>query len=321
MKSDYYSPKGRYLWDPWLVKHKNYYHAFYLQSPRNCPYKKRHDNKVSIGHAVSSDLINWKTLPTALTPGKKGEWDDFTLWTGAILKKDKKVYMFYTGRNSKSKHIQKIGLATSTDLINWKKHPNNPLIRADKRYYETSSYKNKLGKAGTWRDPSVIQDSKTKDYFMVLSARSGDKRKEYDGCIALAESTNLLNWKVMPPVLYPKVYDEMENPQIIHHKNKYYLFFSVPYKKSFSRTWAKKHGRPIGLHCYYSSTFRGNYRPVNKNGVVLSNGKEIYAIKLLKQKGDIFTAMGWLRKKDGKYLAKLACPFELKIQDDKVTKL
>lgn len=321
MRGDYYCPKGMYLWDPWLIKDKGTYHVFYLQAPRNGAYPKRHNNHVSIGHATSKDLINWKEKPIALKPGKKGEWDDFTLWTGTIIKKSGKFYMFYTGRNHNTQHIQKIGLATSKDLTHWEKHKDNPLIEADKRWYETKNRKNTVGKAGAWRDPSIIQDPKTKKYYMILSARSSDKKKEYDGCIGLAESKNLLDWEVKSPITYPKVYDEMENAQLICHKNKYYLFFSVPYEKSFSPSYAKKHGRPVGLHCYYANSIKGKYKPVNKNGTVLNNGKELYAVQLLSQKHDVFTAIGWLRKKGKKYIAKLSYPLELKIEGNSVKKL
>lgn len=321
MRGDYYSPKGKYLWDPWLIKEKDTYHVFYLQAPRKGRYSKRHDNHVTIGHAISKDLINWKELPTALKPGRKGEWDDFTLWTGTIIKKSGIYYMFYTGRNHNTKHIQKIGLATSRDLKKWKKHPANPLVEADKKWYETDNRKNSFGKAGAWRDPSITWCSETKKYYMTLSARSSDKKKEYDGCIGLAESKNLLDWEVQPPLIYPKKYDEMENSQIIQHKGRYYLFFSIPYTKSFTKEFAKKHGRPVGLHCYSSESIKGPYRPVNKNGVVLPNGKNIYALQVINQKGDVFSALGWLRNKGDKHIAKLAYPIELKIEGNTVKKL
>ncbi|MCA9485913.1 MAG: family 43 glycosylhydrolase, partial [Nanoarchaeota archaeon] len=275
----------------------------------------------SIGHAVSKDLINWKELPTALKPGKKCEWDDFTLWTGTVIKRKNKFYMFYTGRHEKSKYIQKIGLATSKDLINWEKHADNPLVVADSKYYETANKKNNLGKAGSWRDPSIMQDPKTKKYYMTLSARSSDRKKEYDGCVALAESKDLIEWRVGKPLFYPKIYDEMENTQIVFHKSYYYIFFSIPYKKSYSPSHARKVKPQVGLHCYYSKSLKGKYRPVNNTGVVFPNGEEIYALKVIKQKGDIFTALGWLRKKNGKYLAKLAYPIEFKIDGNEVCKL
>ncbi|MBU0466705.1 MAG: glycoside hydrolase family 68 protein [Nanoarchaeota archaeon] len=304
-----FSPKNKFLWDPWLIKHKGNYHAFYLQTKKTKDFHKRHDKNVSIGHAISTDLLNWKELPTAFKPGKKGDWDDLALWTCSIIKKGKKFYMFYTARDKKTR-TQKIGLATSENLKTWKKHKDNPLLGADEKFYETHNKKNKLGKAGTWRDPFVFKDPKSKKYHLTISARSKDKPKEYDGCIALAESKNLINWKTLPPILYPKKYDEMETSQIVFHNKKYYLFFSVPYKKSYSPKWARKAGSHIGLHCYVSNSLKGKYKPINKGGVILDCKKKIYGFRLIKDKSKYY-AIGFLREKDGKFLGKLSFPIEI----------
>jgi len=88
-----YAPKGKYAWDLWFIKEKGYFHVFFLQSDRTGNPGDRHHSKVSIGHAKSRDLINWKPLPIALKPGKKGEWDDLSLWTGDVYKRKNKYYM------------------------------------------------------------------------------------------------------------------------------------------------------------------------------------------------------------------------------------
>ena len=45
--------------------------------------------------------------------------------------------MFYTGTSSaEGGLVQRIGLATSSDLITWTKHPDNPVMVADSRWYE-----------------------------------------------------------------------------------------------------------------------------------------------------------------------------------------
>ncbi len=47
--------------------------------------------------------------------------------------------MLYTGINRGERGlIQRIGLATSDDLIHWTKHPANPVLEADERWYELS---------------------------------------------------------------------------------------------------------------------------------------------------------------------------------------
>ena len=132
-----YKPKNNIMWDLWFLEDKDDYHCFYLQSrPSNDPLTK-HLQYVSIGHAVSKDLKEWTELGTVLKPGKKGEWDDYAIRTGSVIKKGKRFYMYYTGRNHKEKNVQRIGLAISNDLINWRKHEGNPILEADKRSMES----------------------------------------------------------------------------------------------------------------------------------------------------------------------------------------
>lgn len=317
-----FSPKRKILWDLWFIKDKRKYHAFYLQAKRTKNPEKRHNAKVSIGHAVSKDLKKWKELPIALRPGKKGSWDDIGLWTGSVIKKGKKYYMFYTGRNSKRNvmWIQKIGLAISDDLINWEKFENNPILEAGKKYYEMSNVRNKLGKVGAWRDPFVFKDPKSGKYYMTISARKEGSKKEYNGCIALAESDDLINWEILPPILAPGRYDEMEASQVVYHKGKYYLFFNHGCDGGlYEPKWEEKVGCHTGLHCYYSKNLFGGYKPVNKDGVVVEYADKIYDIRLIHRNNDHYISLGWLNLgTDGDFIGKMSDPFCLVIDNDKV---
>src|SRR3990167_3801176 len=162
-----YSPGVKLLWDSWLIKYNKKFHIFYLQAAPSKAPKERHDSYVTIGHAVSDNLTHWKEFPVALTPGGNDSWDNLALWTGSVIKKDGKYFIFYTGRNKNAdkKWIQKIGLAISYDLIKWDKSKNNPILEAQKYYY-IDNQKNKLGKIGAWRDPFVLQDPKSHKYYM-----------------------------------------------------------------------------------------------------------------------------------------------------------
>ncbi|MCK4700197.1 MAG: glycoside hydrolase family 68 protein [Bacteroidales bacterium] len=317
-----YSPKGKLLWDSWLIKDNNKFHIFYLQATPSKDPEERHNSHVTIGHAVSEDLIHWKELPIALEPGENDSWDDLALWTGSVIKKDEKYFMFYTGRNKNEdkKWIQKIGLAVSNDLTKWGKIKNNPILEAEKYYY-IDNQKNKLEKIGAWRDPFIFQDPESQKYYMTISAREKNNKREYDGCVAIAESSNLLNWKILPPIFSPNVYDEIETTQVIFHKGFYYLFFST-HASNYEPNFAKKNGAFGGLHCYYSKNLFEGYKPVNDNGVVLGNGDEMYDIRLLHDKKDKFFAIGWFNKsKKKKFTGKLTLPFKIKIEKNKVFRI
>jgi beta-fructofuranosidase len=318
-----YSPRGNFLWDPWFIREKGVWHTFFLQvKKRNllADPESRHHQKITMGHAISKDLQNWQTQPIALKPGEQGEWDDFTLWTGTTIKKQDRFYMFYTGRSNKKQlsNIQRIGLATSDDLAHWKKHPDNPILYPDSRYYQTESRVNAIGNPGAWRDPFIFQDPKTNKDYMILSARAKGSKIEYNACIAIAESGEyFLKWNVLPPLLSPGIYDEMENPQLIFHDNKYYLFFSIPLKKDIHPKRKQEAGLHPGLHCYYSENLLGEYLPVNGNGVVIERIEGISSIQIIHNKGEDYLAIGWLGNEE-EAQGKISTPFSLRIKGDKV---
>ncbi len=85
----------------------------------------------SIGYATSVDGIVWQRdiqNNPALSPGIPGEWDDTWLGVPRILFKDNIYYMWYLGVNSIWGTFQ-VGLATSSDGINWQKHQANPVLQ------------------------------------------------------------------------------------------------------------------------------------------------------------------------------------------------
>lgn len=315
-----FSPKDKKLWDSWLIKDNGRYHIFYLQAFPSKDPDERHNKYVTIGHAVSDDLLHWTELSTALKPGENDSWDNLALWTGSVIKKDDKYYMFYTGRNKDKMWIQKIGVAISDDLLEWEKSKNNPILEA-KKYYYIDNNKNKLGKIGAWRDPFVFQDPISKKYYMTISARENNGSYEYNACVAILESEDLLEWKYLPPIFAPGVYDEIETTQIIYHRGIYYLFFST-HTNNYEPDFALNNGASGGLHCYFSENLFGNYKPVNSNGIVLGNGKEMYAVRLLHIKNNDFHAIGWLAEtKEEKFVGKLTHPFKIRIEKNKVFKV
>lgn len=79
----------------------------------------------SIGLATSVDGINWEKRSE---PVLTGEGWDSQISATAIVKKGNTFYMFYEGRTSV--YYSRVGLATSTDGINWVKH-DGPVLGAD----------------------------------------------------------------------------------------------------------------------------------------------------------------------------------------------
>jgi predicted GH43/DUF377 family glycosyl hydrolase len=86
---------------------------------------------ISIGYAVSTDGINWQRDTVhnpILRPGTAGQWDDFNIFAPRIIVLDNVYYMYY-GASRQTFAQYRVGLATSTDGINWEKYWDNPVLR------------------------------------------------------------------------------------------------------------------------------------------------------------------------------------------------
>ena len=86
---------------------------------------------ISIGYAVSTDGINWQRDTVhnpVLRPGTAGQWDDFNIFAPRVIILDNVYYMYY-GASRQTFAQYRVGLATSTDGINWEKYWDNPVLR------------------------------------------------------------------------------------------------------------------------------------------------------------------------------------------------
>ena len=88
----------RWIWDSWYAVHEGRHHVFYLQAERSLVDPERRHRHPSVGHAVSDDLRHWEVLPDALAPSTADAFDDWTTWTGSVVRDDAGTWwMFYTG--------------------------------------------------------------------------------------------------------------------------------------------------------------------------------------------------------------------------------
>ena len=95
-----------------LCEWQGRYHLFYQFGPPGA-------NRVHWGHCYSEDLVHWHDLPPALYPDT-----ELHCFSGQCLVEDERVIALYHGKMSGN------SIATASDplLLNWKKHPNNPVI-------------------------------------------------------------------------------------------------------------------------------------------------------------------------------------------------
>jgi predicted GH43/DUF377 family glycosyl hydrolase len=123
----------------------------------------------NIGYATSTDGINWTKYPVPVLYGTSG-WE-FQIAPSAIIKIDNTYYLYYTGRNLPN---YKIGLATSTDGINWNRYESNPVLEASQPWEGSGVF-----------HPSIIQEDNI--YKMVFCGESGSG-------FGFATSNDAKNW-------------------------------------------------------------------------------------------------------------------------------
>jgi beta-fructofuranosidase len=212
-----YSGSGFSDWeigDITIIIHKGIYHLFHLIIPN-------HDY---IAHAVSRDCISWKRVNNALFVGHPGEWDDDMLWTMHVCEVGDKFEMYYTGLQRKDRGvISRIGLAESDDLMDWKKNRKQIFpIEPKGIFYETANTNPR-----TWlsfRDPFRYEYKN--DVFLLVGARTIYGPVSRRGCVGLVKITNDI-FELMPPLLYPGVYDDVECPCVFQLNGYYYLLGSI----------------------------------------------------------------------------------------------
>ncbi len=253
----------KWVWDFWLIKERDQHHIFYLQAPRSLEQPVLRHHHASIGHAVSDDLRRWRVLPDALQPGPEGSWDDLATWTGSVLEHDGRWYMLYTGISRHEQGlIQRIGLAVSDDLLHWVKHPGNPVLEADPRWYDLLD--RSRWRDQSWRDPWLFRHPDDGSFQCLVTARSPMGAPDAAGVVGRARSLDLFEWEVLPPLTAPGEFAQVEVPQLVRVDGRYALLISCQ-ADDHSQQRVERLGTP-GETGTFVFDFGGDVRPLHDTG-------------------------------------------------------
>lgn len=242
-----------WVWDFWTVDDGEQYHLFFLFASKALHDPGARHYRAGVGHAVSSDLVHWTRVQDAIVHGEPGEFDDLATWTGSITRHpDGTWLMFYTGASlaPSGSNMQRIGLATSPDLLTWTKQ--GLVVEADPRWYEQLD--------GGWhdwafRDPWVLPDPDGDGWHMLITARGNTGPVDERGVVGHAWSPDLRQWEARPPLSeVGQGFGQLEVMVNVEIEGRTFLLFNclggdvsdARKGSTAGGTWAAKAASPLG---------------------------------------------------------------------------
>lgn len=218
-----YAPPACYVWDAWFVPHGGLIHCFHLiwsefrpgQDPKGRDWRW-------LGHAASSDLVNWETLPPALGPDENNPLDNGQPWTGCAISHQGRVYLYYTMHPEGCFLEQdRIGLALSEDTIHWHRYPSNPIITPDKTWYATLD--GPVFGSQRCRDFSILPNPNGGWYGFYAARLNSLGDLAQINCVACVHSNDLIHWEHKPPAFVPDKYCATEVVDVFPLAGHYFL--------------------------------------------------------------------------------------------------
>lgn len=121
------------IWDGWFVNDNGRLHMFHLQDPRpDCPFPLRNPGlwaTLSVMTGCTGSSRKASCLPLVMTAFR---WIIISNLPAAPSKRMTCAISF-TPCKDKELASQRIGVSTSTDMVNWDIYPGNPVIVPDDR--------------------------------------------------------------------------------------------------------------------------------------------------------------------------------------------
>lgn len=311
----------KWIWDSWYVRDGDLWHGFFLQADKSLGDPDLRHFNVTQGHATSRDLVNWEHKGTTFAPAPSPAWDDYTTWTGSVVKGDDGLWrLFYTGTCRAEEGMkQRIGHAASTDLHAWTRVGSGLALDIDARYEEYTP--------GHWhdracRDPWVMRDPRG-GWMMFFTARiPGTAEPNAGGAVGFATSPDLMTWTLQDPVYAGGAFGQLEVPQVFEIDGRWYcLFCTAPehYAEAYRATYP---GAPVrGTHYLVADDPRGPWEVAP--GAFLDGDPAVnrYAARIV-MADDGMKLLGFLHNPGGgAFVGEISDPAPVTAQPDGLLKL
>lgn len=249
---------AKWIWDSWYVRDGDLWHGFFLQADKSLGDPDLRHFNVSQGHATSRDLRTWEHKGTMFAPAATPAWDDYTTWTGSVVRGDDGLWhLFYTGTCRAEEGMkQRIGHATSTDLHTWSRVGTGLTLDRDERY---EAYAPGHWHDQAFRDPWVMRDPAGDGWIMYFTARLPDVAEpNAGGTIGFATSPDLYAWTLQDPVHAGGAFGQLKVPQVFRVGDRWYCLFCTAAQHFSEASRAAYPGEPVtGTHYLVASDPRG----------------------------------------------------------------
>ena len=195
-----------------VIKDGNSYLMYY--EGNSDPYGYWH-----IGLATSTDGVNWTKHST---PVCMGDYNEPQLHPGSVLKINNQYLMYYTFRNPNSYHFHNIGMAVSSDGVNWVKNSNNPILTNSQEWEGSGIYY-----------PSVIYENNLfKMVYMNTTANAFGMATSTDGFIWNKSNSNPFFTKEQTSNNW--AYRDIAYPNFIKLNNEYRIYYSGGHSNTYN---------------------------------------------------------------------------------------
>lgn len=181
---------GAYLYESYevraprlLQRHQGRFWTLYGSYPRQGGYELRPGYE---GVAQSDEGRRWRRAKDApilsVHDADCGAWEQSCIYQPWLLAHEGRYYNFY---NAAEEGTEQTGLALSDDLLHWRRHPGNPVVRVRPGGYD----------AVFASDPKVFRDG---DHWTMIYFGVGREGAH----IMAAFSRDLVHWAAHPEPLY-----------------------------------------------------------------------------------------------------------------------
>ncbi len=219
MRSIFFKPEDSYVGDVIPFFENGIYYLYFLKDRRPSSLVA---DRTDWSLVTTRDFVEYQYHGTVLANGSAEEPDN-SCYTGSVYKNGEHDYhIFYTAQNSRHEAyqidghpVQTIMHAVSTDLIHWRKCPEQ--FGSDGVRYSIFD----------WRDPFVFYNKKEACYNMLLTARRREGSFRRGGCVLKCRSENLFEWTIGEPLYAPDRYYAHECTDLFEWNGWWYLAYST----------------------------------------------------------------------------------------------